>query len=386
MHVIVVGAGVCGLTVAKRFSDAGWVVTLLDQHDRAGGLNRSWYENGEFCEHAPRVFSHEYKEFRELLSEMGMDFLTFFGKPYTAPLFRAETLLSHMTPRELLVWGWDIYLGREESSVHQFVTDNNFSARAKAFVDLVCRTLDGGGSDRFRRSQLRALAALPRSSLVLPTQPLGRSGGLFDTWGAHLRRRGVHVVLNNKVGGVRRKDNGWAVTTDKATFLGDVVVFAMPPESVVGILPRQTTLSLAYAYATRYETYRSVALRYDSLPTYYSGVTEWGIAVVPLVDGDHTILSTAATRGADHVSDETLVSGIVKQLGLPDPLGFCVRGTPEPSYFHAVGTLPVKFTLPWKGLFSVGTHNGHGKFPATSVETAVNNANAFCQQYLNNLL
>ena len=75
--VIVVGAGLAGLTCALRLQEEGLQVKLLEATDRVGGRLRSDREDGFIFDHGFHVFLTAYPEIKEWLDEPGLQLRAF---------------------------------------------------------------------------------------------------------------------------------------------------------------------------------------------------------------------------------------------------------------------------------------------------------------------
>lgn len=64
-NVIVIGAGVAGLTAAKRLADAGQSVTILESSDGVGGRIRSDVVDGFILDRGFQVFIEGYPQCKE---------------------------------------------------------------------------------------------------------------------------------------------------------------------------------------------------------------------------------------------------------------------------------------------------------------------------------
>ena len=73
-QVIVVGAGLSGLTAARYLQDAGIDVIVLEASDGIGGRVRSDQINGWMCDRGFQVINPRYNEIRRLKVLQGVDF------------------------------------------------------------------------------------------------------------------------------------------------------------------------------------------------------------------------------------------------------------------------------------------------------------------------
>src|SRR5215203_6674695 len=99
-RIVVVGAGLAGLTTAYRLKQAGYEADLYEASDRVGG--RCWTRRGDFAdgqiaEHGGELIDQGHAQTRQLAQELGLDldnllasevngtdpFYYFDGKPYS---------------------------------------------------------------------------------------------------------------------------------------------------------------------------------------------------------------------------------------------------------------------------------------------------------------
>jgi protoporphyrinogen oxidase len=70
MHVVVLGAGLAGLSAAYELARAGQRVTLLERESRVGGMAASWRKGPFWLEFGPHRFHTQDPEIEELLYEI----------------------------------------------------------------------------------------------------------------------------------------------------------------------------------------------------------------------------------------------------------------------------------------------------------------------------
>jgi monoamine oxidase len=99
-RIVVVGAGLAGLTCAYRLKQAGFSAQIHEASDRLGG--RCWtlrdtFANGQIAEHGGELIDQNHTEIRQLAQELGLDldnlpqgeangtedFYYFNGQPYS---------------------------------------------------------------------------------------------------------------------------------------------------------------------------------------------------------------------------------------------------------------------------------------------------------------
>ncbi len=71
-HVVVLGAGMCGLYAARKLAAAGIRVTVIEQSDRPGGLAASMQREGNFFDLGVKhLHAHDKEIFDDIESIMG---------------------------------------------------------------------------------------------------------------------------------------------------------------------------------------------------------------------------------------------------------------------------------------------------------------------------
>lgn len=71
-RVLVLGGGLAGLCAAKRLTDRGFQVTLLEKRELYGGKVSSWRDDeGDWIESGTHCFFGAYGVLYELMKEVG---------------------------------------------------------------------------------------------------------------------------------------------------------------------------------------------------------------------------------------------------------------------------------------------------------------------------
>ena len=151
MHVVVLGAGLAGLSTAFELSKAGHQVTLLEKEDWLGGMARSWQKgeywldcgphrfhssDSELIEHLYEVLDKEVV-IRERLSRIYMQ-----GKFFHYPL-KAQNVLQNM-PKGLLIKAlWDYFTIRVRQWFKPIPDDNFENWVRKRFGDTLYKMFFG---------------------------------------------------------------------------------------------------------------------------------------------------------------------------------------------------------------------------------------------------
>jgi oxygen-dependent protoporphyrinogen oxidase len=104
--VIVIGAGISGLTCAYRLKQAGCQVTVVESTACVGGVMQSSIEDGFLCERGPNSFQNT-PEILDLVHELGLDqelvtaearlprYIFCRGTLHPAPMAPAALLSTH---------------------------------------------------------------------------------------------------------------------------------------------------------------------------------------------------------------------------------------------------------------------------------------------------
>ena len=72
-HVVVVGAGLAGLSAALGCLDAGARVTLIERRRRLGGLTWSFEHDGHWVDNGQHLFFRCFTAYQNFLRRIGSD-------------------------------------------------------------------------------------------------------------------------------------------------------------------------------------------------------------------------------------------------------------------------------------------------------------------------
>lgn len=75
-RIVVVGAGLAGLTVAYRLKQNGYLATIYEASDRAGGRcwsNTTFFNDGQVYEHGGELIDQGHTQVRQLAQELGLN-------------------------------------------------------------------------------------------------------------------------------------------------------------------------------------------------------------------------------------------------------------------------------------------------------------------------
>ncbi len=258
MHtdVVVVGAGLAGLTCARELERAGYDVVVLEKSDAVGGRVRTDVVDGFRCDRGFQLLNPAYPAVRRLIDLDALDLRAFVAgaalagpkgfaivaDPRRSPAYLAQTLRSgYVRPAELTRFGaWaapslgsvhkllaqdDVALAEslDEAGVHGRLREEIF----EPFFAGVLAEARGETSATFARLLVRSFA---RGTPGVPA--LGMSA-LPGQIAEDLQRE---VVLDCEVGSVEPHGRRWRVVADVGTYDARAVVVATDPAAVTGLL------------------------------------------------------------------------------------------------------------------------------------------------------
>ncbi|MEO0649647.1 MAG: FAD-dependent oxidoreductase [Planctomycetota bacterium] len=133
MHVVVLGAGLAGLSAAYELSKVGVRCTVVERDDFAGGMACSWEKNGFWLDHGPHRFHSRDEELIQHIYEVldnevvirdRMSRIYMQGKFFDYPL-KAMNVLKSLPPHIMVRAIWDYIYIRAKQMVKP-IPDSNF--------------------------------------------------------------------------------------------------------------------------------------------------------------------------------------------------------------------------------------------------------------------
>jgi hydroxysqualene dehydroxylase len=363
-HVVVVGAGLAGLSAALECADHGARVTILERQRRLGGLTWSFSRNGVSMDNGQHVFLACCDVYLGFLDRIGAAGDVVSPRPLDVPvvapgargpvvgrlrrqdlpvpLHLARALLGyrHISVRERLALGRALAalyrLNLEDPSLDSvtfgaWLAVNGQSEAAIAAVwDLITvPTVNLPASE----VSLAVAAMVFKTGLLSSRQasdigwsaiPLGRLHG--ERAAAALHRAGVVVHKGQRVTSVADDgEGGWRVLTNDGPLDADGVVVALPHEEAAVVLPEWVDGRASWTKLGS-SAIVDVHLVFDRLVTDWpimaghSSPVQWVFdrtASSGLAHSGHQYLAVSLSA-ADHLltrSPEGLVRSIVPALG-----------------------------------------------------------------------
>ncbi|MGZ3407474.1 MAG: FAD-dependent oxidoreductase, partial [Polyangia bacterium] len=95
------GAGLAGLTVARKLAEQGVEVTVLEASARAGGKAGADLVDGRYREHGYHIFPAWYRNVREILGELGVELIDLDRWRYLKPGHSLAHMPSLRSPDSL---------------------------------------------------------------------------------------------------------------------------------------------------------------------------------------------------------------------------------------------------------------------------------------------
>lgn len=260
---IIVGAGVTGLTAARRLTEAGQNVLVLEARDRVGGRLRTETHDGAHFEIGGQWVSPDQTALIALVDELGLDTYSRFREgdslyiaaDKTAKRFTGETLpVSEQTNAEI-----DRLIEILDKLAADMDPDRPWEHPQAAELDQVtfgqwleARTDDLEARDNIALYIGPAMITKPVWSFSVLTAVLMCAsagsfshlvnadfildkrvvGGLSSVPAALAAELGDKVRLNADVTHVRQDANGVVVTVDGEEIAADRVILALPPTHV----------------------------------------------------------------------------------------------------------------------------------------------------------
>lgn len=332
-NVVVVGAGVAGLTAARQLRLAGVRVRVLEAGSEVGGRVRTGVQGGFTLDEGFQVLFTAYPavprnldlarldlvrllpaavvcrgRVREMLGrDPGSLVRTLRSSTLSWPdrlrLLRLAAALEAAPPAHLLMGG--------DEATRDFLRRSGFSARAvegffAPFFGGIFLQRDLSTSARLFRYYFRMLLD---GAIALPRGGMGRISAQLA--------EGTEIALNTRVTALLPRSDGVSVATERGVLEADHVVVATDPPEIRRLtgaaLPTASVGSsyLYYASATRFDAERRLLL--NAAPGYVNNAL-WLSNVNPLLAPAGQGLLSVTALGAESLSDAELDAAVRREL------------------------------------------------------------------------
>ena len=444
---IIVGGGPTGLTLAWLLANTPLKnsktferVLILEKESQIGGCHqvRRVKSDKLFTEHGPRIYSGAYKNFQNLLNDMGLDFHNLFTKYNFSIVSIGGQSVFNFAPMELfwLVVHFIIFIFSKEYSLNvsmkSFGEKYKFSDSTMDYIDRLCRLTDGAGAERYTLFEFYHL--INQNFLYYLYQPnTPNDEGLFKIWKQKLLETGRVTIKSNITveeiqSTIDNKITSLTIQEGQSRKIIQIpantkVILAIPPRPLTQILNNSGAKEknaffpikemLSWEQSVRYLTYIPIVFHFNrrlNLPKVWGfPASDWGIAFIVMTDymdfkniNSKTVIScciskpnsrSSATGKTPHQSTKNeLIAETFRELktvypNLPIPSEALLSpgifrnehnmlwDTLDDSYIRAPNSKVLPQQSPrFKNLFSAGTHNGLQLYHFTSMESAVTNA------------
>jgi oxygen-dependent protoporphyrinogen oxidase len=270
--VIVIGAGIAGLSAAYRLQQAGVDVEVVDRASVAGGVLRTVQKNGWRHEWGPNSLLGSATAVFKLSDELGLTtvearsvvnkrFLFLDGKLQAVPSNPLDAITSKMLPASaklrLLSGAFKSSQHRDEETIKEFFDTHLGHEVTERFVDAFVSGVYAGDV-----SEMSIAASFPKiydavkehGSLFNAMKAMGKAsasgtsrrgtfsfaGGLGDLPHALVQKLGARLHLNHDVA-LSREGSGWRVGDRFAR----AVIIAAPAYSAAKLVEGELAESLA---------------------------------------------------------------------------------------------------------------------------------------------
>lgn len=422
----IIGGGPCGLTLAWCLEKYNKKVIIIDKNETLGGCHRVKRVNGLFTEHGPRIYLDNYVMFKKILNEMDLDFNDLFTPYFFNMSNISGTITENLTVTEIFKLSLKFINLNEEYkkiSMEEYLENNNFSNKAKDYIDRLCRLTDGAGIDRYTLFSFLQLAN--QNLLYKIYQPKKPNDiGLFHYWKHKLLEKNVKIMLNTSVIDMTNINNNInSIVCEKNNEQFEIkakkYILAIPPHYISEILLNSKNNNIKNAFGnldkfliwtekTNYLKYISVIFHWDTKfeleKIWGFPATSWGVGFVVLSNymnfydkRSKVVISCVVTKNeksdfTNKTPNETknkkdFIAEVFRQLKISYPnLPNAIFSLMTQNYHNGEEWIPLdtafiktkygymsnksKFT----NLFNCGVHNGNNKYSFTSFESAVCNA------------
>ena len=419
---IIVGAGPAGLTLSLLLSNYKKKIALIENKPYIGGCHGVKRVNGLFSEHGPRIYIDNYFSFKKILKNIGTSFDELFTKYNFGSSNVFNEVNANLSIKEMFtLFSCFICLNNsyKKISLEEFMNNNNFSKRAKSFLERVGKLTDGGDAKKYTLYNfLQIINQNLLYSIYQPKYPNDQK--LFKIWKDKLIDNGVDIFLDSHITNIEKYDKNITkiYINNNIELTASNYILAMPPYSIYSLIKQHDILTNSFGNnfdkwvdETNYITYIPVIFHWNTQlkikKIWGMPKTEWGVGHIVLSDyikfddlRSQTVISTLITSfekskylnvTPNELSDKNIIiKEVFRQLKT------IISDLPEPSYsimsenYYDIelnkwmpinsafmttkyGYINYKSQI-YNNLYNCGVQNGNSLYSFTSLESSVQNS------------
>lgn len=385
MDIVIIGGGPCGMTLAWLLSKNNFNITLIDKNSSLGGCHRVSRQNKLFSEHGPRVYMNNFKNFRWILNDLGMDFNKLFVQLKCKD--RISVFLKQLNISEIYSF-IKVFItlnnSHKQITVKEWLDKNSFRENIVNEIDYICRTVDGAGIDRFVLYNFIQIINYGFFYKVFqPNKPNDK--GFIKKWESKLKKNKVKIIKNaiiTKINIVGK--NIYSVFGNNIEYKADRYIMAIPPEQIAQLLNNNTFTK--WSSLTNYYETLSITFHWNKKNVFIENCdylynnNKYGIIFIVLSDYmkfDGTVISTIISRYNKNKSIEQykeIIYSFLKSFNNNLPIYDNAIVAPYDTSFITTKYGYIPNETIYSNLYNCGTHNGNSDYPLTTIETAITNA------------
>ena len=234
--VIVIGAGISGLSAAKQFSDLGKKVLLLEKEERTGGCVQTVYHEDFFLELGAHTAYNSYEKFLELLktSDLKNNFLKREKQSYKiSKAQKLESIFSQLNFLELLGHLPNaLFCKKKNFSVEEYYSKvtgkSNFKKLLKPMFDaVISQESNDFPADLLLNTKSKRDASYPRSFTF-------KKG--ISEYVEMLKSADFELITSTTVKELKKKGRDYYISVAGSMYTCSTLILACPPQNAGDLL------------------------------------------------------------------------------------------------------------------------------------------------------